>query len=40
MNKMSTRAHTQILPEFGIETALEELLGGRVPSIQDVFHNF
>ena len=39
MNKMSTLTHIQILPEFGIETSLEELFGGRAP-IQDVFHHF
>ena len=40
MNKMSTRTHTKILPEFGIETSLELLIEGRVPFIRDVLHHF
>ena len=33
MNKISTRNHMKILPKFWIETSLEKLFGGRVPSI-------
>ena len=40
MELLATRTQTKLYPEFGIDSPLDELLGGNVPSNRDVIRHY
>ena len=40
MDAPTTRTQTKLFPEFGIDSPLDELLGGNVPSNRDIIRHY